>query len=128
MKKKIEIMYEEGEGLDKLEFKGKVTLKRLNFSEKNSLEEESTDIKIFGNTPQVKVSTSKMKELSILKSVIGCELQKITFIEDKVTKAHMPVVTNYLLDINGIRDLPQEVGDELFLEFTQLNSVDKKKN
>jgi len=84
------------------------TLKRLSFGEKNQLEEEATDIKIVANQPIVKVSMSKLKELSILKSIV---------------KSSYP--------INGIGDvqkLPQEAGDKLFEEFTALNGVDVKKN
>lgn len=128
MKKEITVDYTEGEGLEKEELKGTVTLKRLSFSEKNSLEEEATDIKIFGNTPQVKVSTSKMKELGILKSIIASDLKKTTYYMDKVTKNTLAQEKPYDLNIEGIRNLPQDVGNELFIAFTELNQVDEKKN
>jgi hypothetical protein len=102
-------------------------MKRLSFSEKNSIEEDSTDIKMYGNTPQVKVSTSKIKELGILKSVVSSELIKTLYVEDKVTKNPVPVNTPYALDIAGIRDLPQDVGEQLLEVFTNLNTVSEKK-
>lgn len=125
--KKTEIEFSEGEGAEQVELKGAVTLKRLNFTEKNALEEESTDIKIFGTVPQVKVSTSKLKEFALLKSIIACALVRITYFEDS-TKAFVPVAKDYGLDLDGIRNLPQEVGDELFLAYTELNAVSEKKN
>lgn len=128
MEKKFDINFTEGEGIDKVDFKGHVVMKRLNFAEKNALDEESTEIKIFGNTPQVKVSTSKVKELGILKSVVRYDLFKTTYVEDKVTKALMPVTKEYSLDINGIRDLPTEVGGFLVEKFTELNTISEKKN
>jgi hypothetical protein len=84
------------------------TLKRLSFGEKNQLEEEATDIKIAGTTPIVKVSMSKLKEVSLLKSIV---------------KSTIPLV-----GIADIQKLPSEVGDKLFEEFTTLNSVEVKKN
>lgn len=127
MNKTIEIDYEDGEGIERIEFKGKVTLKRLNFSEKNMLEEESSDIRVFGNVPQVKVSTSKMKELALLKSIVSSDLRKITFVEDRVTKAFNPIVTSYELNIANIKELPQDIGEELFMAFTEINTISEKK-
>jgi hypothetical protein len=127
MVKKISIEYTEGEGLERIDFSGDVTLKKLNFSEKNALEEESTDIKFFGNTPQVKVSTSKMKELGLLKSIVECTLVKTTYVQDKVTKNIVPVTNDYNLDITGIRNLPTDIGEELVYEFTEMNNVSPKK-
>lgn len=127
--KKIEIKnYSEGEDLDKIEFQGHVILKRLNFSEKNSLEEESTDIKMYGNTPQVKVSSSKMKEFGLFKSIVSWELKKTTYFEDKLTNKPAPVTENYPLNMQNIQGLPSEIGEFLFEQFTELNSVSEKKN
>jgi hypothetical protein len=128
MNKTINISYEEGEGLEREELKGKVIFKRLNFSEMNTLHEEGTDIKIFGNTQQINAHPAKLKELAILKSVVSCDLKKITYFEDKVTKAHVPTENGYALDIGGIQALPVEVGNQLFDAFTDLNTLSEKKN
>jgi hypothetical protein len=128
MQKDTQVAYEEGEGINRVEFKGVVTQKRLNFSEKNGLDEESTDIKIFGSTPQVKVSMSRMKELSILKAVVNSTLTKTTYFEEKVTKQIRPATDNYPLSLEGIRNLPIEIGEQLFADFTELNNVSEKKN
>lgn len=85
-----------------------VTIKRLSFGEKNMLEEEATDIKLVGTSPVVKISMSKLKELSLLKGIV---------------KSTYPIK-----NIEDIRNLPQEVGDLLFNEFTEINQVDVKKN
>lgn len=127
MNKTVEIKYEEGEGPEQIEFSGLVILKRLNFSEKNALEEESTEIKFFGNMPQVKVSTSKMKELALFKSITSSNLFKTVYYEDKVTKANIPSKNPYDLGIEGIRNLPQDIGEELFLTFNELNNISDKK-
>lgn len=122
-KKEINIDFTEEEGTERVEFKGAVTLKRLNFTEKNALEEESTDIKIFGNVPQVKVSTSKLKEVALLKSIVASSLVKTTYLDGKNIGAE-----KYGLEIDGIRKLPQEIGDELFVAYTELNAISEKKN
>jgi len=127
VKKIIEIKYEEGEGLDKEEYIGEVVIKRLSFSEKNSLEEESTDIKIMGGQPIVKLSTAKMKEVGLLKSIVSSDLKKTTYYEDKVTKDHKPTTNAYPLDITNIRNMPVELGNLLFDEFTAINTVEDKK-
>lgn len=126
MKKKIEINYSEGEGEEMLEVQGQVVLKRLDFDGKNSLDEEATEIKVFGDMPQVKVSSKKMKELAILKSVVETDLKKITYSLDK-SKQLVPNATPLNLDITGIRSLPVEVGEQLFVEFSNLNTLSDKK-
>jgi len=86
-----------------IEFNGKketVKLKRLGFGEKNQLQEEATDIKVIGGQPVVKVSTSKLKELALLKSIVS---------------APFPIT------IQAIKELEQEVGDFLFEEYDALN-------
>ena len=128
MKRKVEVDFVEGEGEDKIEFHGEVTLKRLNFSEKNMLEEEATDIKIFGNVPQVKVSPSKLMEVSILRTVVENGLRKTTYHVDKKSKELIAQVIEYDLNIDNIRKLPIEVGNLLFTEFTIINNLQQKKN
>ena len=128
MQQKIEINYEEGEGVDKYELHGTVIMKRLNFTEKNSIEEESTDIKMMGTVPQIKVSTSKIKELGIFKSVVSTDLVRTVYHEDRVTKLPEATRTPYNLDMTGIRELPQDVGNQLLEAFTELNAVNEKKN
>lgn len=110
MQKEITIDWKDGENT----LKGKVWIKRLTFREKNQLEEESTDVKIVNGQPIVKVSTAKMKEFSLIKGVLKSEV---------VDEKNQPLLFNY----EGIGRLPQEVGDMLFEEFTDLNSVDPKK-
>lgn len=128
MRKKIEINFTEGEGIDRLDLTGTVILKRLNFSEKNAMEEEATEIKIFGKTPQVKISTSKLKEIGLLKSIVKSDLIQTTYVEDKVTKNAVPISNKYDLNMSGIQNLPQEVGEQLVDAFTELNSMNEKKN
>jgi hypothetical protein len=86
--------------------KGIVRIKRLNYGEKNKLEEEATDVKIMGGEPIVRVSMSKLKELALLKSI---------------TDAPFPI------NLNNIQALEQEIGDELFLAYSEINGVSKKK-
>ena len=98
---------------EKVEFeidgvKQSVELKRLSFGEKNQLEEEATDIKFSGVNPIVKISTSKLKELGILKSVVSSTIP--------------------LKSVSDIQALPQEVGELLTEKITALNSLDLKKN
>jgi hypothetical protein len=84
-------------------------MKRLSFGEFNQLEEEATDIKSFaGQQPIVKISTSKMKELALLKSIVSS--------------------TYPLTTIAQIKELPREVGDLLFNSFTELNEQTPKKD
>lgn len=127
MRKTIHVDYAEGEGIEKYELKGTVVFKRLNFYEKNSVEEESTEIKMLGNIPQVKVSTTKIKELGILKSVVECNLTKTVYAMDAATKDIKAVETPYTLDITGIRELPPEVGYDLVDEYTAFNALSEKK-
>jgi hypothetical protein len=111
MQKEVQIDWKDGEK----SLKGTVTLKRLLFREKNLLEEESTNITVVNGQSIIKVSMSKLKELSLLKGIIGSELYDSTGVR-------------YVLDSNGIGTLAQEVGDLLFEEFTKLNSIEEKKN
>jgi len=97
---------------EKIEFeidgvKHTVELRELNFGEYNQLEEEATDIKITGITPIVKISTAKLKELSILKSVVS---------------STVPLKT-----VEDIRKLPREIGNMLTEKVTSLNSLEDKK-
>lgn len=86
----------------------KVNLKRLTFGEKNKVEDSATEVKMMGNQPLVSVKTSVLKEMSLLKSVVSSTIS--------------------LKTIEEIRDLPQEIGDMLYIEFNELNSVTEKKN
>jgi len=130
MQKIVKIDYQEGEGLDKLILKGTVTMKRLNFSEKNAMDEESTDIKIIapGIPPQVKVSTSKMREVGIFKSVVSSDLKKTSYFEDKTKPEFQATTEPFALTMDGVRNLPNEVGDMLWLAFVELNQINEKKS
>ena len=128
IKKTFEVDYSEGEGLDRIEIKGKVVMKRLNWDEYCSLEQESTDIRLYGQTSQVTLNSKKMKQLAVLKSTVESQITKTTYYEDKVSKAILALPVHYDLDINGIMNLPREIGEQLFEAFTELNGMpDKKK-
>jgi len=127
MKKEIQVDYSEGEGKFKEELKGTVVMKRLNFSDKNTLEEESATISFVGNTSHVKISTTKLKELSLLRSIVESTLLKTVYSEDKNTKALTPVTNEYPITMANIRELPFQVGEELFEEWSNLNSLSPKK-
>ena len=122
MEKRIEIDHSEGEGNEKVEFKGCVFIKRLNFTERNNLEEEATDIKFIGNIPSVRVSTTKLKELSLIKSITNSELTKTDY-----SNGGIPISSKYALDVSGIGKLPNEIGEQLFYEWGKINSVSEKK-
>jgi hypothetical protein len=79
------------------------------------LEEESTDIKMIGGQTTVKVSSSKLKELSILKSIVSS-----TVMNEKNEQ--------YTFDSVGIGNLPQEIGLQLFEAVSEINTIDSKKN
>jgi hypothetical protein len=129
MQKTIEINFSEGEKLDRIEFKGSISLKRLSFSEKNALDEDINDIRVTGGIPQIKVSTSKAKELGILRSLIPGKsaLVKTTYFEDRITKNISPTSSPYELTLEGIRNLPVEVGEQIFAAFIELNTIPEKK-
>lgn len=128
IKKTIEINYEEGEGIDKEEFKGTVTLRRLNFTEKNNLENDITETKVMGRTPTININQSRMKELAIFKSKFESNLYKTTYSLNPVTKELVAETKVYELDMPGIQNLPDEVGNLLFIEFSELQNVSQKKN
>jgi hypothetical protein len=86
--------------------KAKVTLKRLTFGEYNQLQEEAVDIRIVNGQPLVKVNNSKLTELALLKSIIEAP---------------------FTIDISNIRALDPTIGNQLFGEWTELNSADYKK-
>ena len=94
MNKKIEIEYEGKTAI--------VELKELDFGEKNQLEEESTDIKIIGGQPIVKISTSKMKELALLKSIVDAP---------------------FTISLESIKKLSDANGKKLFEAYSELNNV-----
>ena len=86
----------------------KATLKRLSFREWNKLEEESTDAKIVGGQPIVKASSSRLKDLALLKGVVDCTIP--------------------LANINDLDKLDRTSGETLFIAFMELNSQNLKKN
>lgn len=128
MKKEVEISYEEGEGLEKVSFKGTVTLKRLSWGESNAMEKEASDIKFFGNVPQMSIDSAKLKVAGLLKSIIACTLTRTAYYEDN-RKEIQPSSAPYYLDAAGLAspDFPRDIGDKLFEAFTELNQVSDKK-
>lgn len=129
MQKEVSIDYSEGEGINKEEYKGTVVMKRLNFSEMNQYEEEAGTLNYSGGVPQYRVSTSKAKELGILKTLVSSEIKKTTYSYDKDKKLKSNEV-EYKLDLVGIKNLPLEIGRQLVQEFEELNTMNenKKKN
>ena len=95
--------------------KGKVMIKKLSFREKNMLEEESADVKVINGQPIVKVSTSKLKEVSLHKGIVSWELAD--------ERAQV-----YPLNNENIGKLPAVIGEQLFSEFTEYNAQTQKKN
>lgn len=85
-----------------------VVLRRLNFGEKNKVEEEATEIKLVNNNPVVSMKTSVLKEKTLLKAVV---------------KSTLP-----LNNLKEIQDLPEEVGEMLYSEYTDMAILDEKKN
>ena len=81
--------------------KHSVTMKRLNYGEKVDLEEGAMDVKVVGNNPITKISTSKLRVLSILKSIVKSTFEPVSY--------------------DSIRSLPQDVGNLLFKTYTELN-------
>lgn len=81
-------------------------IKRLNYGEKVGLEEEATNIQIVGNQPITKISTAKLRILSIMKSVAQSSIPLNTW--DAVSK------------------LPQDAGDLLFEAYIELNTPNPK--
>lgn len=127
IKKTLEINYTEGEGVEKIDFSGVVVIKRLDFSEKNALEEEGTDVKILGGVTQVKISSSKIKEFGILKSIVSNEVYRTTY-ESLQGGEFKPISVRYHLDMSGIRGLPATVGELLFNGYSELNTLTEKKD
>jgi hypothetical protein len=128
VKKTIEIDYAEGEGIEKVEFKGNITLKELTYGEWNSYQEGITSITT-GRAASVSVSVSKTMELAILKSHVEGSLMRTTYQEDKPTKVPVPITAPYPLNtITAIQNLPRKVGDQLMKLFSELNEVDEKKS
>ena len=101
MEKEIEFQDEQGKTQT-------VKLRRLKYGEYSKYEEETVDTKIIGGQPIVKVSTSKLKTLGILKSVV---------------KSTVPI--NNLADVEK---LDRQTGDKLYELFVELNSQNLKKN
>ncbi len=129
LKKEVEINFSEGEGEDKLDIEGKVTIKRLDYSEKNYVNEKAIEVMVYGETQQVKMSSAKMKEHSLEKSIISSTLKKTTYWLDKTKGQLMPSTEPIKLvnNIDEIRKLPCEIGDQLFSIYSELNVLSPKK-
>jgi hypothetical protein len=127
MQKEILFHYTEGEGEERVDFDGKVVMKRLNYGERNQLEQESADIKVYGSEPIVNVSVQNMKEISLLKSIVSSELVRTTY-QPEQGGTFKAIGVGYPLDITHIKELPMEIGEELFAQFTKLNNLSKKKD
>lgn len=98
MKKEFEINWEGR--------KDKVVIKELTFGERNDLQEEVTKITYVGTMPQIKVSTGKLRELSILKSLVSAPFK---------------------IGITEVRNLPNEIGEKIYSEVDKLNHLSAKK-
>ena len=81
-------------------------IKRLTFGERNDLFNEASEIKFVGKTPQVSINQGKLKELMILKCLVNAPFEK---------------------NIQDIRNLPVKLGDLLYKECDEFNSLDVKK-
>ena len=127
-KKEVEIDYEEGEGLEKVIFKGTVVLKRLSWGEKNATEDEASTIQLVGKTPIAKISPARLKVAGLSKAIISNNLKKTIFVEN-AQKEMISSDAPYMLDPAGLLDptFPQDIGDKLFEAFTELNEMEDKK-
>jgi len=83
-----------------------VVIKRLNFGEKNRLQDEATDIKVVGTQTIAKVSIAKINEISLLKGIIKAP---------------------FSVDMATIQSLPVEIAEKLLEVFGELNGVSEKK-
>jgi hypothetical protein len=127
MKKEIVVNYSEGEGEEQVDFTGKVSISRINAGMHNSIEEEASTITFVGDSSQFKISSSKLKELSVLRSVAGWNVNKTTYVLDKTLNKLVPLVQIVPLDLDGIRGLPTEVFTALWNEYVALNAITGRK-
>jgi hypothetical protein len=58
---------------------------------------------------------------------VGTDLTKTIYVEDKVSKQPIPINSAYNLDMTGIKELSQEVGEQLIELYTELNTISEKK-
>ena len=84
----------------------KVTMRRLTFGEMNALNDEVAQIRMQGETPQVNILQSRMKESGILKSIVSAP---------------------FTVTIDNIRRLDNDDGNKLFEIFMELNNVGASK-
>ena len=77
-----------------------VKLKRISFGDMNEINQEATQIKAVGNVPQVMVNHKILKEKSLLKGIV---------------EAPFPI------DIQNIQNLENDIGNQLWEEFAELN-------
>jgi hypothetical protein len=127
--KEIIVDFTEGEGEQRTDIAGRVVMKRLSYDEHNALETDIAPVKLMGNVPQVVINSQAMKSSSIMRSVVSSSVKKTTYMLDKTSGELVPSVTPIdLTTIAGIKELPREVGDQLFMTYTELNSIGAKKD
>ena len=128
MQKVYEIVYDEDEGVNKVEFKGTITLKRLNWDESNVLQSEAVNMQFVGRgIPSVTPDLAKGKLLAVWKSYVSSEIIKTTYFIDKVTKEIKPKEETYPITLETLKVIPQFLGDYLFDSYTELNTLTEKK-
>lgn len=95
--------------------KGKlvVTMKRLNAGEMHRLQDEATDIKVVNGQPQARVLMSVIREAGVLKSLVSAK-----------DAAGITIA----IGTTDIQSLDPEDFEKMYDAFTELNSVDVKKN
>jgi hypothetical protein len=129
IKKDIEIDYAEGEGVDKVVFKGTVTLKRLDTGEYFDMQRASVDMSAVGKNKTVKMDPVRAQIVGFLKSVVDNRLMKITHFMDTEHNEIKSKEAPYPLTEDSLNVLPMTVGVETLLAaFEKLNEVEEKKN
>ena len=83
-----------------------IVIKKLTFGERNDLQEQVTQVKYIGTIPQIKVSTGKLKELSILKSLVKAPFK---------------------ISLPEIKELPNEIGEQIYKEVDKFNKLSEEK-
>jgi len=93
----------------KVEYQGKpeeFIIKRLTFGERNKLQDQCTNLKLVGGTPQANYSQALLKELSI----------------------HMCLVKSpFANDLEVIRNLEPSLGEFLWVEIDNFNKLSEVK-
>jgi hypothetical protein len=124
--KEVVIDYVEGEGVNKIEFKGTVSIKEMDTGEWAKYQDDITDIKFLGRMPQPRVDRAKMTILGIVRATNKSELVKTTYIEDKATKALIPQSVPYdISNYTSVERLPRKVGEKLFAMVQEMNMVNE---